>query len=473
MIFEYILFYLFFTISVFYSLFALDDLFIDIYAWIKRIGLKPLPQNSWLEIQNTTEKRIGILIASWKEADVLPDMIEGNLSQIRYHNFTILLGVYPNDTETLKAANRLAEKHELIKVIVNEKDGPTSKGQMLNYMVDKVVHSPASIGSILDAVIIHDAEDIIHPDSLKLINWKLEKNDFIQIPIFSLPVELNQFVAGTYVDEFAESHGKDMMVRQQLGAPIPSAGVGTGLSRKLLQTALIQQGGHLLINESVTEDYLLGLSTKKWNLKSSFAGYYLIGKDQSYNFIATREYFPKNFRASVRQRSRWVLGIAFQGWKYLGWTRNIAENYFLFRDRKAPLSNIVNLIGTLFFISLGLSYLFTPDELLAEIDFLLLRAPIPKSLLLGIPGLNIVFLLNRVFQRMRYTTSIYGFKMAIPALIRLVLGNVINILASARAAFQFFQSERTGKAPKWLKTDHENPFQKQLPELKTQSSKKA
>jgi hypothetical protein len=31
--------------------------------------------------------------------------------------------------------------------------------------------------------------------------------------------------------------------------------------------------------------------------------------------IATREYFPSGFRASVRQRARWITGIALQAWR--------------------------------------------------------------------------------------------------------------------------------------------------------------
>ena len=35
--------------------------------------------------------------------------------------------------------------------------------------------------------------------------------------------------------------------------------------------------------------------------------------------VATREYFPRHFRAAVRQRGRWVTGIALQGWERHGW----------------------------------------------------------------------------------------------------------------------------------------------------------
>lgn len=34
--------------------------------------------------------------------------------------------------------------------------------------------------------------------------------------------------------------------------------------------------------------------------------------------VATREFFPEDFRAAYRQRARWLLGIAFQGWTQHG-----------------------------------------------------------------------------------------------------------------------------------------------------------
>jgi len=73
-----------------------------------------------------------------------------------------------------------------------------------------------------DAFLMHDAEDVIHPLSLKLANHLLDRFDFIQIPVFSLHCSFRQLVAGTYIDEFAEAHTKELLVRAKLGAAVPS-----------------------------------------------------------------------------------------------------------------------------------------------------------------------------------------------------------------------------------------------------------
>ena len=46
----------------------------------------------------------------------------------------------------------------------------------------------------------HDAEDIIHPDSLRWVNYFVENYDMVQVPVLALPTPMR----GAYCDEFAE-----------------------------------------------------------------------------------------------------------------------------------------------------------------------------------------------------------------------------------------------------------------------------
>ncbi|MCB0393629.1 MAG: phage adsorption protein NrfB [Bdellovibrionales bacterium] len=441
-----------------YVVFGVDDLIVDAIAFFKGLGIRPLPQRRWAQLNSLPEKRLAILVAAWKESEVLFPVIDGNIEDISYHNYSIILGVYPNDVDTVREANRLAEKHSNVKVVVNSQSGPTSKGQMLNLMVNEILAHPSKHGGIYDGFLIHDAEDMIHPDSLKLFSWKFDCYDFIQVPIFSLDVPAWNLVAGTYVDEFAESHSKDLLVREALGCPIPSAGVGTGMSRNLVQMALNAQNGNLLIPHCVTEDYLLGLSVKKWGLKSHFASYYILDDQSHREFVATREFFPKKFWPSVRQRSRWILGIAFQGWEILGWTNNRAENYFLFRDRKALLTNPLNLMGFVLFLTLGSFLVVAPEKVFESIQRIQGWSSFWSISLIALPILNLSLILHRVLQRMRFTNRIYGWRISLLAPVRILVGNLIGAISTIKAANQFWQSKRSGTAPKWVKTDHENPF---------------
>src|SRR3546814_12430715 len=69
--------------------------------------------------------------------------------------------------------------------------------------------------------------------------------------------------------------------------------------------------------------------------------------------IASRGAFPREVEKAVRQKSRWIAGIALAGWDHLGWPgsqRNdagVAANrawlarWMLWRDRRAPLAALI------------------------------------------------------------------------------------------------------------------------------------
>src|SRR5213075_863400 len=63
--------------------------------------------------------------------------------------------------------------------------------------------------------------------------------------------------------------------------------------------------------------------------------------------VAVREAFPRTFRAAVRQRARWILGISFQTWEQAGWSGTWPVRYTLARDRRAPLTHLINMLGYL------------------------------------------------------------------------------------------------------------------------------
>jgi len=297
---------------------------------------------------------------------------------------------------------------------------------------------------------IHDSEDVLHPWSLKLVNQKLNHHDFIQIPVFSLPVPATQWVAGSYIDEFSESHTKDLLVRNSVGVPVPSAGTGTALSRNLVLRNLRRNGGgHLLNPKSLTEDYELGLATPRASHRAHFACCFLRDGRGKRDYIATRAYFPKTMLRAIKQKTRWTIGIAFQGFENVGWSPSFKVNYFLYRDRKGPWANLLVLAGllTLPFLQEGFGKL--------EESARLLNLPIEAIVVLA--WLNFGFMLNRAFQRVFCTARVYGWRVAAFAPVRIPISNLINAGASFRAFQQFAVHKYTGKLLAWSKTEHELP----------------
>ncbi len=431
-------------LGVFYLLCGLDDLFIDLVAVFDNQGPRKLNAKLLKKMTTTPEKRIAIIVPAWKEGQIIDRMLLGNLSRIEYANYDFFVGVYPNDLETCQAVEKAAQQDSRVHRVINSRPGPTSKGQILNYVVDSILQFENERGVRFDAVLMQDAEDVIHPKTLPLVNLYLGKYDFIQVPVFSLNVSPFQLVGGTYIDEFSEHHTKDILVRSHLNAAVPSAGVGTGLSRELVLKMRELNRGQLLNETTVTEDYELGVRAHAMGFLSKFACFYY-DKAGKREYIATREYFPKKFMRSVRQKTRWTTGIALQGNKNLGWIGRFSNQYFLFRDRKGLLTNIATFIGyPIVLLALWLS--------MRGIEF-----PYHGGVFDSILYVNVLLMLNRLSQRAYCVTRVYGPWAVLTLLLRWPVANLINCLATVRALYQYSLSTITRTTIAWVKTEHELP----------------
>jgi adsorption protein B len=321
---------------------------------------------------------------------------------------------------------------------------------VLNHTIEQVFEYEQQEGICFDAILMHDAEDVIHPLGLPLVNDCLDRYEFIQIPIFSLHRSFGQLVAGTYIDEFAESHTKDLLVRAKLGAAVPSAGVGTAISRDLIERLRSQNEGRVFSESSLTEDYELGVRAHAVPAAVHFACVsYEDPQTGQREFIATREYFPKTFRRSVRQKTRWIAGIVFQGARNLGWCGGLVNRYFLARDRKAVITNPATLLGYLILAFVALyAWLADPLPLASVFSW-----PVVAVLF----GLNLFFMANRALQRHVCVARVYGVAAALPIIIRWPLAILINACASLRAIWQHAAAVVGGRKIAWAKTSHEIP----------------
>jgi adsorption protein B len=419
---------------------SLDDMLVDILT-VLRVG--PTEVLAAPGDQQPKLPSIAVFVANWHEADVLDQMVEGNLANITNPCIRLVLGVYPNDVETKSIAEDLAKKHpDRVQVIVNRRSGPTSKGQMLNEMFSVVFRDRARAP---DLVVLHDSEDVIAPRSFEVHARESEHSAMIQIPVFSLDARDRSTVGATYMEEFAERHTREMILRAQIGACIPSAGVGTCL-RKDLILHFLDKRGHVLQADSVTEDYLLGTEAHRDGFKTTFAAI-RDGTSAEAPIIATLEYFPKSFWASVKQKTRWVYGIAFQGTKRIGWSGNAWDVFFLYRDRKGAFTNLLPLVSLLI--------MFSALLVGAESAHL---PPWQKYLLWFVLAGNTISIFVRLYFKAVAFRTVYGAYDVIGIVLRWPLGIIINAVAVASAWRMFIVDSRLASRPvAWAKTRHELP----------------
>lgn len=436
-------------LSIFFLLTGLDDAFVDLYAWFHRSVPRFLTERDLEEMRQSPQKNIAIIVPAWDESAIIRRMLMGNRKRIDYERYHFFVGCYPNDQSTVEEVHELASIDPKVHVIENFRDGPTCKGQILNWVVDSILDWEREAGEHFDAFLMQDSEDVIHEKALQLINVELDDADYVQIPVFSQPLSPRSIVAGVYVDEFAEAHTKDVIVRSYLGGGVPSAGVGTALSRRFIMQRKLGNKGVVFRDGSLTEDYELGVTAAVDGAKQKFsAAWFKDPLSQRSEFIATREYFPKSVTRSIRQKTRWTIGIALQGWRFLGWRGSAVQKYFLYRDRRGLITNPLTLLGYVWVLVFLL--LCLPDSGNAAEIF-------DRGAVRVTCSVTALFAVNRLMQRFVCVVRVYGWKTALLIPLRFPVGNFINGAAVVNAIIKDTRSRLFKRQVTWSKTHHELP----------------
>jgi adsorption protein B len=462
------------VVAIGLALSAADDLFVDGWFWarelFRRIKIHPHhPRLRPVDLHGRAEQPFAIMVPAWKEDDVIAQMIENAVREIDYANYVIFVGTYINDQETIFEVERMRRRYRRVIRVEVPHGGPTCKADCLNNIVAAIRKYEVENGLTFAGSVLHDAEDVIHPLELKYFNYIVPRKDLIQLPVVSLERRYRDLVAGVYMDEFAEWHAKDLVVRESLGRSVPSAGVGTCFSHLAMRTLSEQHPDAPFNTASLTEDYDIGARLTAAGLTSMLARFdvpFQVKRRRFFGLVAprtvevhmplcVREYFPNKFRHSYRQKARWTLGISLQGWEQLGWSSSWRENYFLYRDRKSLFSPTIQILS---YIVL-LNFLIL---LLLSMGSIALQALPQEKWFEVLLGFNAVALILRTSQRIYFVSGIYGWEHGVLSVPRTIVGSLINFTATARAIKLFVISKITGIPAVWDKTTHEFPKREEL-----------
>lgn len=385
--------------------------------------------------------RLAVFVPAWDEASVIGDMLRGAASAWAQGDWRLYVGTYCNDPATVAAAAAVAGREPRIRIVAGGVPGPTTKADCLNRLWGALLADESDEGRRAKAIVLHDAEDVVHPDSLALFDSMIERFDFVQLPVIPLIHPHSVWLGGHYAAEFAESHGKEMVVRGALGAGLPSAGVGCAFSRDALGRLARRRGGLPFDSDSLTEDYELGLRLAEAGARGTFVR----ARALDGGIVATREYFPGTLSGSVRQKARWMAGIALSGWDRLGWSGGIAERWMRLRDRQSPLAAILLAAG---YLAMALWLVLKGWEGAGGGG----PRPLP-ALLSALVAFNLALLGWRLAVRSGFTAAAYGWREGLRAAPRMAIGNLVAILAAC-AALSHYRAMRRGRRPRWDKTSH-------------------
>lgn len=451
---------------------GVDDLIIDIIYWLRRAWRAATVYRAhdrlhYRALSAPAEKPLAIMVPAWHETGVIRQMAELAVTTLDYENYHIFVGTYPNDPDTQRDVDEVCARFRNVHKVVCARPGPTSKADCLNNVLDAILQFERRAKLQFAGFILHDAEDVVSEMELRLFNYLVDRKDLIQLPVYPFERQWFDFTSAHYMDEFAELHGKDIAVREALAGQVPSAGVGTCFSRRALMSLLADGDGCAFDVQSLTEDYDIGFRLKAKGMTEIFVRFPVakevdsahrrplsFGKSaRESSVICVREYFPNALAAAVRQKSRWIVGIVYQGFKTLRWTDDAILNYFLWRDRKGALTNFVSFLATLILLQWVVLWGYQMAVAHPYRFLSIFEGDRWLTLLLQI---NLVLMTNRIGQRVLFVSSYYGLAEAVWSVPRLFWGNFINFLANCRAIWQILQHGDARRVA-WDKTTHDFP----------------
>lgn len=429
---------------------GVDDLVMDL-IWMARSAWRAIavysrhPRASTATLARpSVPGRLAIFVPAWQEAPVIGGMIAAARARFDHPDWRLYVGSYPNDPGTYAAAQDAAQGDPRVRLVIGDRAGPTTKAGCLNWLWQTMRADEEAEGRRVKAVVLHDAEDIVHADELALYDTLIERFALVQIPVHAVPVRgagvWAALVSGHYCGEFAEAHAKQVVVREAVGAAVPSAGVGCAIARDALAAIATGRDGPF-DPDCLTEDYELGLRIGASGGRGAFVRLPTGDGD----IVAVRACFPHAFGAAVRQKSRWITGISLAGWDRLGWQGGLAERWMRLRDRRALLAALVVAAAYLALLLWALSRF--NDAARPPIE-----SAIPRALVIG----NCALLGWRVMMRTSITLRSHGWRIAALTPIHMMIGNVVAMGAAFRALTLYAGLVRHGRL-RWDKTAHVLP----------------
>jgi bacteriophage N4 adsorption protein B len=428
---------------------GIDDIIVDLVwggraAWRRVTRYRLAAPMRADELPGTAQSgMIAVFIPAWREAEVIGRMLRHCHTSWRGCgiDYRIYVGCYGNDPASIAAIASVALGDPYVRMVLCDQPGPTTKADCLNRLWRALTQDELAGGYKAKALVMHDAEDAVHPLELRIFDYLIERAAAVQLPVIPVQVPGSAWVSGHYCDEFAEAHGKSLVVREALGAAVPLAGVGCAIERNHLGRIAIARGGKPFDADSLTEDYELGLGLGADGGKVIFARML----DGDGELVGTRACFPDSFEAATRQKARWMTGIALAGWDRLGWRGGFAESWMRLRDRKAVFAAIV--LATAY-----LCVILSAVLLLAQRTGLYDPPPISPLTQL-ILFATLVLLCWRTVVRTGFVWLMHGPRQAALSIPRSLVANIITIVAARKACWTYIR-HIFGARLVWDKTSH-------------------
>ncbi len=389
-------------------------------------------------------------------------MLEVLLKAVANEPCHVFVGWYPNDPATARAARAADPQGGRVTLVRLPHPGPTSKADCLNHLYARASEDPRRFAFH----VLHDAEDIVARGEIALLRRALIGGAAMaQLPVLPDVGRRPSPVAHHYADEFADVHSRTLPVRALLTGTVPSAGVGTAITGEALRQLAAARGGRPFDPDSLTEDYELSLALARAGMGGVFVlrppgGAEGEGEGPASCWsagwapvVAVRECFPAQLAAAIRQKARWMIGIALQAPQRHGRFGAPLARLFLLHDRMMIVNALVDLLcAGLCIVALAAVLLGIPPATMRAADGLAM--PWVPSMVVA----NGFFMLHRLLVRIWLGARRYGWRFAPGAPLRQLAAIAINGVAAMRALWLYRRHRRTRARLVWDKTEHRLPL---------------
>ncbi|MFN3864770.1 MAG: glycosyltransferase, partial [Erythrobacter sp.] len=196
----------------FFLIGAVDDLAVDVlWLWLRATGkAKTQVRKRAALVNRPLHGPAAVIIPAWNEAAVIGDTIAHLLASWPQTTMRLYVGCYRNDPATLAAASAAARGDPRLRLVIHDRDGPSTKADCLNRLYAALVTDEARTGRRFAMVVFHDAEDMVDPAALGLLDETVASGaDFVQLPVEPLVQRHRGWFANQlgshYCEEFAEA----------------------------------------------------------------------------------------------------------------------------------------------------------------------------------------------------------------------------------------------------------------------------
>src|SRR4030095_15340016 len=123
---------------------GVDDLFIDVVYWARRIWraitvYRVHDRMTDRQLKEMSERPFAIMVPAWNETGVIGKMAELAATTLDYEDYHVFVGTYPNDQDTQREVDEVCARFPNVHKVVCARPGPTSKADCLNNVLDAIL----------------------------------------------------------------------------------------------------------------------------------------------------------------------------------------------------------------------------------------------------------------------------------------------------------------------------------------------